>query len=135
MKKNDKLKKYTIEDIRALEPCYDPGEYIAEDWEGTVLDILEFEECAAGDRIWVAAGLLDDRSARLFAVYCARKALEMVDNPDKRSVNACEVAERYALGAATDEELRAARDAASFAASFAVRADQVNGLKKIIRGE
>ena len=58
----------------------------------------------------------NDKTARLFAVWCAREALKLIDNPDPRSVNACDVAERYANGEATKEELAAAWDAAMYAA-------------------
>ena len=63
----------------------------------------------------------DNRTARLFAVWCARETLKLVDNPDPRSVNACDVAERYANGEATDEELAAASAAAGDAAWDAAR--------------
>jgi hypothetical protein len=52
------------------------------------------------------------RTARLFAVWCTREALRLVDKPDQRSVAACDVAERYANGEATNDELAAAREAA-----------------------
>ena len=55
---------------------------------------------------------MTDKEMRLFAVWCAREALKLVDNPDPRSVNACDVAERYANGEATYEELMKARTAA-----------------------
>jgi hypothetical protein len=58
----------------------------------------------------------NDKMMRLFAVWCAREALKLIDNPDPRSVNACDVAERYANGDATIEELAAARAAARAAA-------------------
>ncbi|HUV93083.1 MAG TPA: hypothetical protein VMV80_08350, partial [Anaerolineales bacterium] len=61
------------------------------------------------------------RTARLFAVWCAREALKLVDEPDPRSVEACNVAERYANGEATKEELVAARYAAGYAAWDAAR--------------
>ena len=60
----------------------------------------------------------NDRTARLFAVWCARNALKLIANPDPRSIAACDVAERYANGEATDDE----RDAASDAARDAARA-------------
>ena len=58
----------------------------------------------------------NEKSARLFAVWCAREALKLIDEPDPRSVDACDVAERYANGKATDDELSAARAAAMYAA-------------------
>ena len=60
------------------------------------------------------------RTARLFAVWCAREALSRIDNPDPRSVDACDVAERYANGNATDDELEAASAAAWYAARSVV---------------
>jgi hypothetical protein len=55
---------------------------------------------------------MSEKDLRLFAVWCAREALKLVENPDERSVNACNVAERYANGEATREELDVAYDAA-----------------------
>ena len=48
-----------------------------------------------------------DKELRLFAVDCARRVKYLMI--DKRSVHALEVAERYANGDATDEELKEAR--------------------------
>lgn len=73
--------------------------------------------------IWVATreGVLDDRTLRLFAVWCARRVQHLMTDP--RSVTALDVAERFANGAATEDELRAAyaaaRDAAAGAAADA----------------
>jgi hypothetical protein len=64
----------------------------------------------------------NERTARLFAVWCAREALKLVANPDPRSIAACDVAERYANGAATKDEIDAACDAACDAAWAAARA-------------
>jgi len=61
----------------------------------------------------------NERTQRLFAVWCAREALRLVNKPDRRSVAACDVAERYANGEATDGELAAAKDAAWVAAKDA----------------
>lgn len=54
----------------------------------------------------------NDKTLRLYAVWCAREALKPIDNPDPRSIAACDVAERYASGEATSKELNAVRDAA-----------------------
>ena len=67
----------------------------------------------------------NDRTLRLFAVWCARntpmsggrKTGDMLTDP--RSLAALEVAERYANGNATDDELAAAGDAAWAAAGAA----------------
>ena len=55
-----------------------------------------------------------DRDARLFAVWCARQVQHLMK--DGRSINALDVAERYANGLATDEELDATRAVARAAA-------------------
>ena len=62
--------------------------------------------------VWVATrpGVLDDRTLRLFAVWCARQVQPLMQ--DERSLAALDVAERHANGQASDEELRVARDAA-----------------------
>jgi hypothetical protein len=108
--------KITVADIRAKKPCHDPTKYVAEGWTGSLLDILNLEAVPALDRIWVVTQFLDDSTNRLFAVWCAREALKLIDNPDQRSVAACDVAERFANGAATTNELRAAEAAAWTAA-------------------
>ena len=111
------LKTLTIDDIRSFRPCYDPTRFLPEYWQGTVIDILRVTDCPAEDRLWVVCreDLIDARTLRLFAVWCARQALKLESDPDPRSVNACDVAERYANGEATDQ-LAAARAAALDAA-------------------
>lgn len=62
----------TMADIRKLEPCYDPSEYLPEDWQGTVLDILRFDACPEQDRLWVVLNddWLDESTLRLFTKWC-----------------------------------------------------------------
>jgi hypothetical protein len=79
--------------------------------------------------LWAIAefDLVDDKKHRLFACWCARHT--PVGNgktnwdllTDERSRNAVIVAERFANGEATNEELAAARDAAWAAAWAAAR--------------
>lgn len=61
--------------------------------------------------VWVATrpGVLDDRTLRLFAVHCARSVEYRLT--DHRSLEAISIAERFAHGDATSEELSAAWDA------------------------
>lgn len=106
------MKPLTLTDIRSKNPCYDPARYVAENWTGTILDILDLEAVPAQDRIWLVSRFASDRVNRLFAVSCARIALSRVEKPDPRSVAACDVAERFAYGLATKEELIAAKAAA-----------------------
>ena len=85
---------------------------------GTALDILSREDASAFGRIYAVANYsrLADEVLRLFAVDCARHALSTVQNPDPRSVRAWKVAEKFAIGQATEEELREARLEAQAAA-------------------
>lgn len=115
------MKKLNINDIRKLKPCYEPTKYVDENWVGTVIDILKMDEVPYDDRLWVATKFIDDKTNRLFAVWCAREALKLVDNPDQRSINACDVAERFANGKATEDELAAARDSSRDAARAAAK--------------
>jgi hypothetical protein len=110
------VKTLTIADIRDLNPCYDPGKYLTEDWSGTALDILELNKCPAKDRLWVVLreDFIDAKTLRLFAVWCARQAQHLMK--DERSIRAIEIAERFAHGNATQEEMDAAMAAAQAAA-------------------
>ncbi|HZK26118.1 MAG TPA: hypothetical protein VFD00_01070 [Thermoclostridium sp.] len=108
--------------IRKLNPCYDPSEVVKDEneelpvkeWVAKYRDLVEDKS----DIIWLLCNKLymSDRDMRLFAVWCAREALKLVDNPDQRSVEACNVAERYANGDATIEELTVAKEDARAAA-------------------
>jgi hypothetical protein len=59
------------------------------------------------------------RDSRLFAVWCARQVQHLIT--DHRSIDALDVAERFANGQATVNELAAAKDAAWDAAWDAAR--------------
>ena len=110
--------------IRSLNPCYDPSTkgipdnetLTVHEWVSKYKDVVPIS-----DILWLLLrnDFYTDKQLRLFAVWYAREALKMVDNPDQRSINACDIAERYANGEATDEELRAARVAAWDAARAA----------------
>jgi len=75
----------------------------------------------AADVHWsmVYAAGASDRILREHACWCARTALALVSAPDPRSLAAVETAEMYARGEASEEELRAAEDAADCAAARA----------------
>jgi hypothetical protein len=104
------LRYFDIKYLRSIDPCYDPSRYLKEDFRGTVLTILNNSEIPAVDRLWVVlrTDLVSEKLIRLFAVWCAREAIKLVPNPDPRLEACCAVAERHALGQATEEELRAA---------------------------
>jgi hypothetical protein len=115
------MRTFTIRDIRSWNPCYDPVKYLPENWSGTVVDILDHEEIPTHDKLWVVCrvDLIPAKTLRLFAVWCARQVQHLMSDP--RSLAALDVAERFANGQATDQELTAARDAARDAACAAAR--------------
>ena len=115
------MKTINNELIRSLNPCYDPSEKnIPEDETLTVSEWVEKYRpvVPTQDIIWLLCHeeLLDKRDLRLFAVWCTREILKKVENPDPRSVAACDVTERYANGEAIESELQDAADAARAAA-------------------
>jgi hypothetical protein len=114
--------------IRKFQPCYDPS-YVIKD-ENEELPIKDWVQkyrnvVPANDIIWLLSRkeFLSEKDLILFVVWCVREALKLFENPDKRSVNACNVAERYANGEATKEEIHTAYDAANDAANAAYIAD------------
>lgn len=114
----------TVEMIRKCSPCVDPTCYVTEDWSGTLVDILNMNNVPATDRIWAVTHFLDNRTNRLFAVWCVRGLLGLAEDLDPRSAEACNVSEKFANGGATIEELDAAARAAlhAFDAARAARA-------------
>ena len=71
--------------------------------------------------VWIGTqpGVLTDRELRLFACFCARQNWHLLTDP--RSRNVVEVAERYADGRASQEEVEVAWAAAWAAAWTAAR--------------
>ena len=114
--KKSGLKYFDMADIRSWKPCYDPVKHLPENWRGNAIMILKNEVIPFEDRLWVVCRneLISDRTMRLFAVWCARQVQHLMK--DKRSIDALDVAERFANGQATQAELGAARDAAKAAA-------------------
>ena len=110
--------------IREFIPCYDPSEKgIPDDETLPVLDWVEKyrNTVPAEDILWLLLRneFVSNKDLRLFAVWCAREALSLIDNPDNRSVEACNVTERHVNGEATDEELDLAWEGAEIAAQEA----------------
>jgi hypothetical protein len=118
----------TLNRIRAHQPCEDGWRKLLAGLGKTEADneplpyahIVEIN--GIDDALWACrAEPQYAKEWRLFAVWCARQVEHLMQ--DERSKRACAVAERYALGQATDEELSAAsvaaRDAAWAAASDA----------------
>ncbi len=122
MKTLEKLTTFSINDIRKWAPCYDPSKHLPEDWSGTAIDLLKIESVPAADKLWVVCReeLISAKQLRLFAVWCAKQVQHLIT--DERSIRALEVAERFANGKASLEELNTARTAAWAADGTAAKA-------------
>lgn len=110
------MKTLTINDIRALEPCYDPIKHLPEDWSGTIQELLCYEHIPAKDRLWVAmkTKLLSDHVLKEFGAGCARLVEHLAN--DDRVINCNNVTERFLDGNATEQERR---NAATYSAASA----------------
>jgi len=104
--------------IKSFSPCYNPASVgIPEDetlsvidWVTKYRDVVNYKE----DIIWLLCRkeFMSDRDMRLFAVWCARESFKLQESVDQRSIDACNVAERFANGETTEEELDTAESAA-----------------------
>jgi hypothetical protein len=113
--------KTTLNKIREHSPCESGWKKLltnlrktkADDEPVSIAFILESN--GLDDALWCLRTVDGyQREMRLYAVDCARMAQHLMTDP--RSLDALNVAERHADGLATDEELAAARAAASDAA-------------------
>ncbi len=114
----------TLNAIRAHHPCKEGWERLLRHLGKTQADnepipfAAILESNGLEDALWCCRAAPEhDREWRLFAVWCARQVQHLMD--DQRSIDALNVAERYANGEASDNELTAARDAARDAAEAA----------------
>jgi hypothetical protein len=103
--------------IRTFNPCYDPSKFITDENEELSIRywIKKYRNVVPiKDIFWLLLRkeFLFEKDLRLFGVWCARESLKLIANPDERNINVCNVAERYANGKATKEELDVAYIAA-----------------------
>ena len=113
----------TLDRIRDASPCADGwvkllrglGKTEADDEPLALTRILDIS--GLDDAIWALRCIDDQAQVRRYAVWCARQVQHLMTDP--RSLAALDVAERYANGQATDDELDAAGDAASAAGDAA----------------
>jgi hypothetical protein len=109
--------KTTLKRIRKNRPCKEGwsklltylGKTSADDEPLEIATIVE--SSGLYDALWCLRAVEgEDRKIRLFTVWCARRVQHLMTDP--RSLQALDVAEAYANGTATLEELKEARDAA-----------------------
>jgi hypothetical protein len=123
--------KTTLNKIREQHPCHDGWEKLLKHLGKTKADdeslslITVLESNGLDDALWCLRAVDGcDREIRLFAVACARDVQHLMR--DERSINALDVAERYADGKATEDDLRAAGSAANAAWVAAMEAAAAN---------
>jgi hypothetical protein len=121
--------KTTLNAIRAHSPCANGwakllrhlGKTAADDEPLLIRTILESN--GIDDALWCLRAVpCHDREIRLYSVACARDVQHLMTDP--RSLAALDVAERFANGQATADELAVARAAAGAVARNAARAKQ-----------
>jgi hypothetical protein len=127
----------TLSDIRRHSPCKDRWKHLLGGLGVTRSNkkplplerILELN--GLWDALWALRAVARyDGAIRLFACYCAKYSLDIFEREypdDKRPREAIEVAERFARGLATQEELAAAEDAAWGALAAAWAAAEAAG--------
>ena len=107
----------TLNQIHAKSPSADVwgkllgslGKTQADDEPLSIVAILDSN--GIGDALWCLRAVEGhDREIRLYAVWCARQAQHLMT--DQRSLDALDVAERFANGLASAAEFTAAGDAA-----------------------
>jgi hypothetical protein len=110
----------TLNAIRKKSPCEKGwvkllkhlGKKEADDEPLAILTILDSN--GLDDALWCLRAVKGhEKKIRLYAVWCARQVQHLMK--DQRSLAVLDVAEAYANGRATDEELKAARVAARVA--------------------
>jgi hypothetical protein len=104
----------TIKDFcRLHHACSEGRRWAIETDEPGMAELWEREDLKPAWRIWIATrpGVLTDRELRLFACWCCRHQVWHLLT-DERSRHVVDVAELYAEGKATSDELAAAEDAA-----------------------
>lgn len=113
--------KTTLNAIRACCPCSEGwkkllnnlGKTAADDGPLSLIAIIDSN--GLDDALWCLRAVSGyGKEIRLFAVWCARQVQHLMTEP--RSIAALDIAERFANGDATKEELYAAIDSAWYAA-------------------
>ena len=121
----------TLNRIKAHSPCSNGWKKLLKNLGKTTADdeplpfSVILDSNGLEDALWCCRTALEyDRVWRLYAVWCTRQVQRLMIDP--RSLNVLDVAERYANGQATDEELSAAWIAAKDAevATFDAGASQ-----------
>jgi len=119
----------TLNQIREKSPCSSGWEKLLKHLSKTQADdeplslITILDSNGLNDAVWCLESVKgQDRQIIFYPVWCARQVQHLMT--DKRSLDALDVAERYANGRATKKELAIAMDAARAAGWDAARDDK-----------
>ena len=85
-----------------LETCLPKG------FEGSIQDALELKNVEPRNLIEYATTRMSKQKKWQFGVWCARGALGKINRPDTKAIFLCDVAEKYAVGSAKNNEILAA---------------------------
>jgi hypothetical protein len=102
------MKEFTFDDILSWPHCDHLEGCLPKDWRGTVLDILSREDLSPQKKLWISLRreLLEDKTLRLFSVFCAKQIEHLLlDERDREIIG---IAEKFSNGDATEGELRIA---------------------------
>ena len=107
----------TLNQIREFSPCASGWKKLLAHLEKTTADdeplsiLTVLDSNGLDDALWCLRAVKGhDREIRLFGIWCARRVQHLMTDP--RSIAALDVAEQFANGQATKQQLAAARDAA-----------------------
>ena len=111
----------TLNAIREHSPCASGWAKLLKSLDKTKADdepllvSTILESIGLNDTLWALRAVVErDREIRLYGVWCARQVQHLMTDP--RSISAINVAEQFAKGEATEEQLSDARSAARAAA-------------------
>jgi len=130
--------KTTLNQIREKSPCAEGwrqllaylGKQRADDDPPDIATVLASN--GLDDALWCLRAVKGrDKEIRLYAVWCVRQVQHLLNDP--HSLAALDVAERFAIGKATEAELVAARDAAWVAARDAAKDAQKKHLRELCK--
>jgi hypothetical protein len=116
--------------IKNIESASDLLNFISDDneelpikeWVQKYRDIVPAKDIF---RLLLREEFMPEKDFRLFAVWSAKESLKLIENPDKGSVEVCNVAERYVNGQATKDELNATYINVDNALSFFIDLDEL----------
>ena len=117
------MKVYTVTDINAHAPCRPATHWVAENWSGTIQDILALVNVSDQVKIWIVCRLFSKVGRVCFAYWCAQRArnhaTDVTAATDATATAAYAAADAYAATAAAYATATAAAYAASDAATAA----------------